>query len=1256
MTLHALHAGTGYEYLTRQVASGDEVRRGLSLTDYYNAHGNPPGRWVGSGTRAMQVAGQVDVAQMRSLFGFGAHPNDEAHMLGRPFLRRREPEGNPFIVALDQAFSAFATEHDRAPRAGAERERIRWQVATGMVRQSLDGAEPSESEVARFLAHRSPADREGVSGFDLVFTPAKSVSVLWALADDNVREQISQAHAEAWQQTLAWIEHEAAVTRTGHGGLKQIDTSGLTAAAFDHLDSRASDPNLHTHVTVSSKVLGVDGKWRSLDARVLFRLKVAASERYNALVEEQLVQRLGVQFMPTPRPGRKVPVREIDGIGADLVALFSQRRAAITASYEEMVAEYRARHGHEPPRSEQYRLAQAATLATRTGKEPGRPLTERVLDWRARAVEMLGSTDAVHRRLAAVLHRRPSQPALLLDDGAVTRDAVDRVLVLLGERRATWTAFHVLAEATRVVRPLPAVQEGAWSVTEAAQAVAAATLDASLRLTPADPVPTPAALTRADGMSIYSQHGTTAYTSQQVLDAEADLLHAAQSRGGFSVRGGVFESAVADVQIDSRRRMDAHQIAMARQFACSGEQLVVGIGPAGAGKTTAMRAFVAAVTGAGGKVVALGPSAVAAQVRGDDRGVPAETLHRFIAGRDRGGSIPEHLRVDGRTVLLVDEAGMAGTLELQRVLRIAQGAGASVRLLGDPSQLGAVGAGGALRLIASTVGAAELRDVHRFTTPGEDAAGLLVRDGRSAGLDFYVDHGRVRSGTREAALEDLHAAWVGDIAQGRTSVMVAATNDDVTYLNERARLHRVAGQEVAADGVPLADGTTAGVGDVVVTRHNDRLLRHGSTDYVKNGDLWTVTGIRDDGALAVQHREHRTRTVLPDAYVREHVQLGYATTVHRCQGMTVDIARVLVDGSMAREHLYTGITRGRSSNHLYVVTEELLDVSLHHQPRPDAAAREVLEGVLARGDSNDAAALTAVVGEREAAASLATLVPAYEDAYATALDPAAVASMGDAIRAAFPPEDAGRILDDDAWPHLAGLLYRHQRTGAELAELLAGHLESMVGARSPAALLAWQVDEPVIAGGRNRLPAWIGPPPPEESRPANGRDAVGHEPRPTEDPAVADWLRAQARRISDRLDELTLRTAERPPVWAAALPAAPDADSPDRLVWEQQVRQIIAYRDRYAIDTDSPLGRQVSTDSPMGRARAAAEAALARLGAGNESPSAAEVERLRQAEREQALEQTEVSLASLQGGPIDLLDPIHQHLNVLGDGAGPGLG
>lgn len=628
------------------------------------------------------------------------------------------------------------------------------------------------------------------------------------LADDDVREQIGHAHAHAWQQTLAWIGTEAAVTRTGHGGLKQIDTRGLTAAAFDHLDSRTGDPNLHTHVAVSSKVMGTDGKWRSLDARVLFALGVAASERYNALLEEQLVRRLGVRFVPTPRPGAKVPVREIAGIGADLVDLFSQRRRAITSAYHDLIAEYRDRHGYEPPRTVQYRLAQQATLDTRQSKAAGRPLAEQVSGWRARAIEALGSKQALQERLSNALRSDHGEPVPVeFDQAKLTEDTAAHVLVLLGRRRATWTRYNVLAEAARVVRELPPVREGAWRVENAAHAVTQQVLAASVHLTVSDDAVVPAALARRDGESVYRRRGTTKYTSHQVLDAERELLEAAQAPGGFVVKPATFESAVADLQIDTRQRLDASQLEMARRFACGQRRLQVGIGPAGAGKTSAMRAFAAAVRADGGRVVAVGPSAVAAHVLKDELGVPAETMHKLIADHDHG-RIPDHLSLDERTVLLIDEAGMAGTLELQAVLRIARQHGASVRLLGDPGQLNAVGAGGALRMIADTVGAAELRDVYRFRTRGEDLAGLLIRDGRTAGLDFYVDQGRVHSGTREAALDGLHAAWAEDTDAGLDSIMIVATTEDVAHLNERARRRRVGDGCVTGAGLSWATAPT----------------------------------------------------------------------------------------------------------------------------------------------------------------------------------------------------------------------------------------------------------------------------------------------------------------------------------------------------------------------------------------------------------------------------------------------------------------
>ena len=119
------------------------------------------------------------------------------------------------------------------------------------------------------------------------------MSVLWALGDERVRAQVEQAHEAAWRRAFAYVEQHAALTRTGAAGIAQVDTRGLVAAAFDHPDSRTGDPNLHTHVAVSAKVQGLDGKWRALDLRVLHAMAVSASETYNTGIEDELRARLG---------------------------------------------------------------------------------------------------------------------------------------------------------------------------------------------------------------------------------------------------------------------------------------------------------------------------------------------------------------------------------------------------------------------------------------------------------------------------------------------------------------------------------------------------------------------------------------------------------------------------------------------------------------------------------------------------------------------------------------------------------------------------------------------------------------------------------------------------------------------------------------------------------------------------------------------------------------------------------------------------
>ncbi|GAA2234281.1 hypothetical protein GCM10010413_36930 [Promicromonospora sukumoe] len=1168
MTVHALSAGSGYTYLTQQVASGDVPRgRGMSLTDYYMQHGNPPGHWVGSGLDQLGVSGQVLERQMKSLFGQGRHPDAErlevealargtskqdaarVGALGRAFPEFKARPDDGYTAALEAAFARFAADNDRPPEAGVERDLIRWNVARTLAQQEHaekgGSGEVSDKDVATWMAKRGQQPRKAVAGYDLVFTPSKSISVLWGLGDQATREAITKAHTQAWQDTLGWIESEAALTRGGAGGVRQIDTHGLTAVAFDHLDSRAGDPNLHTHVAVSTKALGVDGIWRALDGRVLYSLGAAASERYNTRIEQLLVEVLGVAFHTESRGRGKQGVREIVGVPKQLREAFSRRRAAIQESYESLRAAYRAKHGHEPATKTAYGLTQQANLDTRQGNGTPVGLRHRLPQWAQLAATILGDPDAVARMLAGALHPHPGigrvgvdelkdlWPAVAQDlagrgvarwasqdvTEAVERlgvawpraqifrqlrwrtaasrratvadltaqvlaqgDLVDACLTNVAGKRATWTTYHLQAEATRLAREH--APQGTDLLAFAAT-IAGFAEAASLVITPPDLNEPPDVMRRKDGESVYFVHGSTKYTSLAVLEAEDQLLAAARTPGGLIIDPDAVERAIEQVRVDRGRVLNQGQRDLVAHLATS-TVLAAGIGPAGTGKTTAMRAFATAVHDSGGKLIALAPSAAAAEVLGADLGdgITAETLDMFLLANHGAGSerLRERLTAEPGTVVLVDEASLAGTLALADVLAITQQAGGSVRLLGDPAQLGAVAAGGALRLIAQQAGAVELTQIHRFHTPGEAEASLQLRDGDHRGLDFYITHRRTLGGSAAAMAEEMFANWQTDSDTGRKTIMIAATNTLVTELSARARLHRVTRGEVEDDGITLHDENRAGIGDVIVTRLNNRHLRaqhdHGhidwSKDWVHNGDLWRVTARDENGALQARHLETGATVVLPADYVAQHVELGYAATIHRVQGMTVDTSHAMVGVGMTRNELYTAITRGAHSNRVYVETDDVLDLDPHRQPDLERAVLNALKGVLDR-DGEEQSASRVIEDEWDYAHSLARLVPEYEDAYLTFLEPDRVGRLAEAVRSVLPGRVADRVLGDEVWPVLAKRLSMHEAAGTDPAAVVRRAAGTGFGnARSIAKVLHHRIGLPRHREHDERgLPAWI---------------------------------------------------------------------------------------------------------------------------------------------------------------------------------------
>jgi ATP-dependent exoDNAse (exonuclease V) alpha subunit len=232
---------------------------------------------------------------------------------------------------------------------------------------------------------------------------------------------------------------------------------------------------------------------------------------------------------------------------------------------------------------------------------------------------------------------------------------------------------------------------------------------------PADNVEEPEALRRIDGSSVYTVAGADLYTSQRILDAEQRLLTTAGRRDGSAVDQVAVDLALLEMAANGTA-LDAGQASLVRQMCTSGARLQLAIAPAGAGKTTAMRALTLAWTQDGGQVVGLAPSAAAAAVLAEQTGIRADTLAKLTWSLQHGDLPDWAAAVGPSTLVIIDEAGMADTLTLDAAVQFVIARGGSVRLVGDDQQLAAIGAGGVLRDIKSTHGALHLTELHRFTT------------------------------------------------------------------------------------------------------------------------------------------------------------------------------------------------------------------------------------------------------------------------------------------------------------------------------------------------------------------------------------------------------------------------------------------------------------------------------------------------------------------------------------------------------------
>lgn len=992
--------------------------------------------------------------------------------------------GTDFTKRVSEEVARHRRTHDGAEPTKAQMQEIRFRVG-GELYRAQRGIEPTHAQLRQFIAENSKRHQTAIAGFDLVFTPSKSVSIAWGLGDKELRKNIEAAHEHAIQDVVRHLESNVVMTRRGHNGIRQIDTkSGIIGTKFRHYDSRAGDPNLHDHVVIANRVEGADDKWSSIDGRTLYQYGVECSELYNSRVQQYVTEKTGLQFEPRMQTGK--PIHEIVGISDETIRAFSSRRGDISAELDRVKAKFVADNGYEPSEKQLIKLAQQATLATRPAKSEARSLEDLHTEWvaAAHALSEHGVHVPVDHQLAESL-----KTASLNYEQSVLQGArqeaystpleahTDAVLSRLEEARSTWRLTHINAETSRYVRELGLNEtQDRGLISSIRQSVASDSLPLHIK----DTRLTPREYLRKDGTSQYQRIDSELFTSERVLAAENKILDAASRAVIPASTVDVFELAAQKRRIklaEQGHTLPAGQEAMARAFATSDKLLVVGIGAAGAGKTSSTRLAVDAIEASGNRVIGMAPTAAAAAVMRSEMRITADTVDKILTDWQSGKA-----SVDVRPgdVLLVDEAGMIATPKMEKILTLAQERGALVRALGDYRQLSAVGSGGALRLVDREIGAVHLDELFRFRNPEEAAATLSLREPPLVGTDkpfsWYLENNRVVAGSADAMIEDVFRKYSADVTAGKQSIMIASTNETVTRLNDLAQAHAIEHGQVStgASAVVLHNSSRAHVGDTIVTRKNARrLIVNSGQDFVKNGDLWRVTDLHDDGRITAQHIQHGGKVTLPASYVEQSVELGYAATIHRAQGSTVDTAHALVDASTDRAGAYVALTRGRENNALYV--------ALADGEKPD----DVLDRITGAYE-RDLTVHESVDQLRSEHRNIASLIAQHEDiselAVQKVMEPYLMEGMSRVKEHPVRDKDSGQIIDhtpangvedakavlaSPAWPALAHDMGEAYRAGVDPAALVERAYsyrpleasEQGAEAKDYAAVMQWRVEK-----------------------------------------------------------------------------------------------------------------------------------------------------------------------------------------------------
>ena len=749
--------------------------------------------------------------------------------------------------------------------------------------QTLQGFDPRTGEA---LVQKAGENRR--YAIDLTFSAPKSVSIAWAVGTEEVKRGIEAAQDRAVEKTLAFIEERMSLGRRGSASEGTITKEHvkLLAAVYRHGSSRELDPQIHSHAMLQNLGLRADGTWGALNEKEIFEWKMALGAVYRAELASEINKNLGFGIEADREYFRMV------GIPPELEEEFSKRRTQIEAAL--------ASKGLSGGKA-----SEVAALDTRKGKEvvEAEILREQ---WTNIAGEF-GVTPELIQSLRS-LEKESNHDSLSLD-----RPELFRKL----------TAMEAVFQEKDLFRAAGiACSQSGRGLENVKKEVAALLKDPEI-------------------VKLRGKDGAIYYTTKEMLALENEIqtmARAGKEDVSHVLSPEAVKAGIARFEFEKGLSLSDEQIRAIGHLTMEAGRIRILEGHAGAGKSTALVPVRYALEASGFEVVGCSLQGKKAAGLEKDTGIRSQTiasLLRELQGYERedGTQAPPTKALTEKTVVVVDEAAMNDTRLMTGLIRETEKAGAKLLLVGDESQVPPVSAGNPFKTLKKELGFAELTENRRQRQDWQKDASREIRVGQvKEGLQKYLDAGMIAiARDRDEAIKKTVESWADrfDSDSPDKTLLTAYKRADVRELNARARETMKERELLSGPRVETTvrdrEGNSEGkrefqAGDRLYFKKNDRKLG------VMNGENGTLTKIdvtSDGKDCAFMVKMDNGKEIAFDPRDYANIDHGYAVTIHKSQGETVDFSSNLVTG-MGLNALYVQLTRHRDGTRI-VLTEDQID-------------------------------------------------------------------------------------------------------------------------------------------------------------------------------------------------------------------------------------------------------------------------------------------------------------------------------------------